>query len=37
MLLKEIIVVYSENHTKPITEKKTALQMVKMAGTYNYH
>jgi hypothetical protein len=36
MLFKEIIDVYSENHTKPIN-KNTALQIVKTAGTYNYH
>jgi hypothetical protein len=34
-LFKEMIAVYSENHTKPIN-KHAALQ-IKIAGTYNYH
>jgi plastocyanin len=36
MLFKNIIAVYGENYTKA-TIKKTALQIVKTAGTYNYH
>jgi hypothetical protein len=36
MLFKEMIAVYSENHTKPINTN-TALQIVKVAGTYSYH
>jgi hypothetical protein len=33
MLFKEIMDVYSENHTTP---EKTVLQIVKIAGTNNY-
>jgi hypothetical protein len=36
MLFKEIIAVYSDNYTKHINTS-TALQIVKIAGTYNYH
>jgi hypothetical protein len=36
MLVKEIIVVYSENHRKPIN-KKAGFLIVEGAGTYSYH
>jgi hypothetical protein len=36
MRFKEIIAVYIENHTEAI-KQNTALQIVKAAGTYNYH
>jgi hypothetical protein len=36
MLFKEIITVYSDSNKKP-TNTKTALHIVKKAGTYNYH
>jgi hypothetical protein len=35
-LFKEIIAVYSDNHTKPIN-KNVELLIVKAAGTCNYH
>jgi hypothetical protein len=35
MLFKEMIAVYSENHVRPINTN-TVLQVVKIAGTYNY-
>jgi hypothetical protein len=35
MLFKEIIAVYSENHTKPINTK-AALLTVKADGSYSY-
>jgi hypothetical protein len=35
MLFKEIIAVYSENHTKPINTKQ--LLIVEAGGTYIYH
>jgi hypothetical protein len=35
MLFEEIIAVYSEKHTKPINTKYS-LQIVEMAGAYNY-
>jgi hypothetical protein len=34
-LFKEIITVYTENHTKQI--QNTDLLIVKTGGTYNYH
>jgi hypothetical protein len=34
MLFKEIITVYTENHTKPINTKYTV--NVKVGGTYSY-
>jgi hypothetical protein len=45
MLFKEIIIVYSENHTKPINtfcgedeeEEKTDLMIIKSGGAYGYH
>jgi hypothetical protein len=43
MLFKEVIAVYSENHTKPINiyihsaGKKADLMIVQAGGTYNYH
>jgi hypothetical protein len=37
MLFKDIIAVYIENRTKLInTKKNSALEIVKMAGTYKY-
>jgi len=36
MLFKEIIAVYSENHTEPIIQNAELL-IVKAAGTYSYH
>jgi hypothetical protein len=36
MLFKEIIAVYSYNHTKPINTKKAALLTVKADGSYSY-
>jgi len=36
MLFKEIIAVYSENHTKPININ-AALLIVKAGGIYSYH
>jgi hypothetical protein len=36
MLFKEIIAVYSENHTDP-TNKNAESLIVKAAGTYIYH
>jgi hypothetical protein len=36
MLFKEIIAVYSENHTKPYAQNAELL-VVKAGGTYNYH
>jgi hypothetical protein len=35
-LFKEIIAVYSENHTKPVSTKYNVTHF-KIAGTYNYH
>jgi hypothetical protein len=35
MLFKEVIFLYSENHTKPIN-KNTELQIAKIGGIYNY-
>jgi hypothetical protein len=39
MLFKEIIVVYSENHTKPIKTlpQNAELLIVKGDGAYGYH
>jgi hypothetical protein len=40
MPFKEIIDVYSENHTKPINtlcEQNAELWSVKTGGTYSYH
>jgi hypothetical protein len=37
MLFKEIIAVYSVNHTEPINKKKQELLNVKAAGTHIYH
>jgi hypothetical protein len=34
MPFKDLIAVYSEKHARPIN---IALQIVKIAGTYNYH
>jgi hypothetical protein len=36
MLLKEIIPVYTEKHTRPITIKGTVTD-VKAGGAYSYH
>jgi hypothetical protein len=36
MLLKEIILVYSNNYTKPINAKGTVTDC-QVAGTYSYH
>jgi hypothetical protein len=36
MLFKEIIAVYSEKHTKPIS-KNAELLIVKADGAYSYH
>jgi hypothetical protein len=36
MLFKEIIAVYSENHTKPINIQIVALLTVKADGLYSY-
>jgi hypothetical protein len=37
-MFEEIIAVYGKNHTKPINTKyRTALQIVMIAGAYNYH
>jgi hypothetical protein len=36
MLFKEVILVYTENHTEPINTN-TELLFVKAAGTYIYH
>jgi hypothetical protein len=36
MLFKEVITVYTENHTEPI-HKNVELVIVKAAGTYGYH
>jgi hypothetical protein len=35
MLFKEVITVYSENHTKPV-HKNVALLTVKADGSYSY-
>jgi hypothetical protein len=35
IVFNKIIVVYSENHTKPIHTKQSTT--VKIAGTYSYH
>jgi hypothetical protein len=35
MLFKEVIAVYSDNHTKPIN-KNTALMTVQADGSYSY-
>jgi hypothetical protein len=40
LLFKEIIYVYSENHTKPINTfsvQNAKLPDIKAGGTYNYH
>jgi hypothetical protein len=40
MLFKEIIAVYSENHTKHINTlhgQDAVLQIAKVGGTYSYH
>jgi hypothetical protein len=40
MLFREIIVVYSENYTKPINTlhgQNAELLIVKAGGTYSYH
>jgi hypothetical protein len=38
MLFKEIIAVYTDNHTKGINRPKNAtLQILKIAGTHTYH
>jgi hypothetical protein len=36
MVFKEIIAVYSENHTKPINTNEESL-IVKAGGTYSHH
>jgi hypothetical protein len=36
MLFKEIITVYSENHTKPINTKRSITDF-RVDGSYSYH
>jgi hypothetical protein len=37
MLFKEIIALYTENHTRPINKKKSHEMIVEAGGTYSYH